>query len=119
MNSLCSEVEALQVKANELVESHNRQYRYRSPKPKMCKTCTHTNAESCNHCFFGSSEHLQIGCLKNVIKKLKQVASVGNERTNVNIESHICLNCEKRVKQVTQFYRCSKCKSGMYWSKSC
>ena len=31
------------------------------------------------------------------MKKLNQVASVGNEATNVNSETHICLNCvEKR-----------------------
>ena len=44
--------------------------------------------------------------------KLKQVASVGNEMTIVNSESHICLNCEKGVKHVAQFYRYSNYKSG-------
>ena len=72
MNPLCSEVEALRVTVNELVESHNRQYRSRVSKPKLCKNCIDKNAKTCNHCFFcGSSEHLQIGCLKKRNQKQK------------------------------------------------
>ena len=62
----------------------------------------------------------KLAALKSVIiiiiiiikNKLKQVASVGNEMTIVNSESHICLNCEKGVKLVAQFYRYSNYKSG-------
>ena len=60
----------------------------------------------------------KLAALKSVIiiiiikNKLKQVASVGNEMTIVNSESHICLNCEKGVKHVAQFYRYSNYKSG-------
>ena len=50
---------------------------------------------------------------------MKQVASVGNKATNVNSETHICLNFQKGVKQVAQFYQCSKCKSPMYCSQIC
>ena len=72
MNPLCSEVEALRVTVTEIDESRNKQYRSRSPKPKMCKTCTDKNAKSCTYCFFcGSSEHLQIGCLKKRNKNKK------------------------------------------------
>ena len=72
LNPLCSEVEALRVTVNELVESHNRQYRSRLSKPKLCKNCTDKNAKTCNHCFFCvSSEHLQIGCLKKLKQKQK------------------------------------------------
>ena len=62
------------------------------------------------------------GLLKKTYKKWKtliQAASVGNETPNENSETHIFLNCEKGVKQVAQFYRRSKRKSGMYYSKSC
>ena len=69
MSPLSSEVG---ITVNEQVESHSRQYRSRSPKPKICKACTDKNAKTCTHCFVcGSSEHLQIGCLKKVIKAKK------------------------------------------------
>ena len=86
MVPLCSEVESLRVTVNELVESHTRQYSSHSPKPKRCRTSSNKNAESFTHCSFcGSSEHLQIDCLKKLDinkKKLKKVASVINEITN-------------------------------------
>ena len=79
MVPLCSEVESLRVTVNELVESHTRQYSSHSPKPKRCRTSTNKNAESFTYCFFcGSSEHLQIDCLKKLdinkrnLKKLLQ-----------------------------------------------
>ena len=69
---LCSKEKASQTTVTELVESHNRQYRSRSPKPKkVCKTCTDKNAKNRTHCFFcGSSEHLQIDCLNKRNNKL-------------------------------------------------
>lgn len=48
MSPLSSEVG---ITVNEQVESHNRQYRSRSPKPKICKACTDKNAKTCTHCF--------------------------------------------------------------------
>ena len=76
MNPLSSEVGTFWVTVNELVENHNRQHRSQSPKQKMCKTCADKNAKSCIHCFFwGSSEHLQIGCLRKRNKNKKIEAS--------------------------------------------
>ena len=43
---------------------------------------------------------------------------MGNEETNVNSKTRICLNDDKDEKQFDQFYLCSKCLSGMYCFRS-